>query len=69
MAHENLKPLLVGKPGKSFVIDLTKRVYEKKVVNISRSTGNYDFINYRFFIFCNIISMFFNISCCLLERN
>lgn len=49
MAHENLKPQLVSDAGKKFVIDLTSRIYEKKVVNIYRKIGNYDFINYRFF--------------------
>ena len=49
MAHENLKPQLVSDAGKKFVIGLTSRIYENKVVNIYRKTGNYDFINYRFF--------------------
>ena len=49
MAHENLKQQLVSDAGKKFVIGLTSRIYEKKVVNIYRKTGNYDFINYRFF--------------------
>ena len=49
MAHENLKQQLVSDAGKKFVIGLTSRIYEKKVVNIYRKIGNYDFINYRFF--------------------
>ena len=49
MAHENLKQKLVSDAGKKFVIGLTSRIYEKKVVNIYRKIGNYDFINYRFF--------------------
>ena len=49
MAHENLKQQLVSDAGKKFVIGLTSRIYENKVVNIYRKTGNYDFINYRFF--------------------
>ena len=49
MAHENLKPQLVSDAGKKFVIGLTSRIYENKVVNIYRKTGNYDFSNYRFF--------------------
>lgn len=49
MAHENLKQQLVSDAGKKFVIGLTSHIYENKVVNIYRKTGNYDFINYRFF--------------------
>ena len=49
MAHENLKQQLVSDAGKKFVIGLTSQIYENKVVNIYRKTGNYDFINYRFF--------------------
>ena len=49
MAHENLKQQLVSDAGKKLVIGLTSRIYEKKVVNIYRKIGNYDFINYRFF--------------------
>jgi len=43
MAHENLKSLLIDKPGKSFVMNLTHRVYDWSV-KISEQ-----YINYRMF--------------------
>ena len=48
MAHENLKVDLVGKPGKTFVKNLTVSVYDF-TVKISEVYGSYDFINYRMF--------------------
>ena len=48
MAHENLKADLVGKPGKTFVKNLTVSVYDF-TVKISEVYGSYDFINYRMF--------------------